>query len=255
MFLFNIILSIGTDSMRSDKFRSNIEGKFTVDVASGVLLPMLNSLCQRDSEHPSDYINSIYYDTANMKLLDQKVDSEYHKNKVRLRWYGMPDESTDTVSAYLEIKQKKGVQRFKVRKQFEVPTSFLMPGREVMGELTGFADHVSDLGFSPIGALFPMIVIRYHRHRFTEPESGARISLDSRIKYTRVNGIFFPETGPRTLRHSVLEVKSDTGEIPRGMMAIKNRINTRDSFSKYEECWNMYASTFYRRELTSSRYN
>ncbi len=241
--------------MRSDKFRSNIEGKYTVDVADQLLLSMLECLCRRDPKYPSDYVNSVYYDTANLALLDQKVDSEYHKNKLRLRWYGMPSGSTSTVSSYLEIKQKKGVQRFKARKRFEVPTNLLVPGRESFGELTAFADHVSELGWSPVGALFPMIVIRYHRHRFTEPVSGARISLDSRIKYTRVNGIFFPETGPRTLRHGVLEIKSDTGEIPPGMMAIKSRVNTRDSFSKYEECWSMYASTSYRRELTSSRYD
>ena len=241
--------------MRSDKSRSNIEGKYTVDVADNILLSSLESLCRRDVEYPSDYINSVYYDTPNLTLLDQKVDSEFHKNKLRLRWYGMPSDISSKVPAYLEIKQKKGVQRVKTRKEFEVPTNLLMPGKESLRQLAVFAKHVGDLGWTPAGALFPMIVIRYFRHRFTEPVSGARISLDSGIRYTRVNGIFFPETEPRTLRHGVLEIKSTTGEIPPGLMTLKSRVNTRDSFSKYEECWNMYASTTYRRELTSSRYD
>ena len=241
--------------MRSKTFRSNIEGKYTVDIADHLLLSMLDSLCRRDSEHPSDCINSVYYDTPNLTLLDQKVDSEFNKNKVRLRWYGMPSEPTATISAYLEIKQKKGVQRIKTRKRFDLPTNFLVPGKESLHELTAFADHVSDLGWPPVEALFPMIVIRYHRHRFTDPVSGARISLDSGIRYTRVNGVFFPETEPRTLRHGVLEIKSSSGEIQSSIMPIKSRVNTRDSFSKYEECWNMYANTTYRRDLTSSRYD
>ena len=100
-----------------------------------------------------------------------------------------------------------------------------------------------------------MIAIRYSRHRFTEPESGARISLDTNIQFTKVNNLFFPDLGPRTLRHSVLEIKSDTGELPASFDFIKSRINTRDSFSKYEECWNLYSDISYRRELTSSRYD
>jgi len=216
---------------------------------------MLNSLCQRDPAYPGDHINSVYYDTPTLALLSQKVESEYHKNKVRLRWYGMPDESVSAVPAYLEIKQKKGVQRIKTRKQFDVPTSLLMPGKERFSRLATYAKYVGDLGWTPVGALFPMIVVRYYRYRFTDQMTGARISLDSNIKYTSVNGIFFPEAEPRTLRHGVLEIKSETGEIPRSIIAIKSRINTRDSFSKYEECWQMYASTTYRRELTSSRYD
>lgn len=242
--------------MRLGKFRGSVEGKYTVDVGDHCLVQSaLESLCRRDPEYPRDHINSVYYDTVNLALLNQKVNSEYHKSKLRLRWYGTPTESCPTVSAYLEIKQKEGVQRSKVRKLFMVGADLLLPGRESLGELAGFADHASELGWSPVGAVFPMIVIRFLRHRFTEPVSGARISLDSRITYSRVNGVFFPETGPRTLRYGVLEIKSETGRIPPGLMAIKSRVNTRDSFSKYEECWNLYASTSYRRELTSSRYD
>ena len=158
-------------------------------------------------EHPSDYVNSVYYDTPNLALLDQKLNSEYQKNKLRLRWYGLPDASEKKVSAYLEIKQKMGVQRSKTRKRIDVPGDLLVPCREAFGELMAFAHEVCDLGWTPIGALFPMIVIRYHRQRFTEPVSNARISLDSAIRFTRVNGLFFPETPPRMLRHGVLEIK------------------------------------------------
>ena len=241
--------------MSSEKTRSNIEGKYTIDAGDRFVLSMLNSLCSRDPEYAGDYINSVYYDTPTLRLLSQKVESEYQKNKVRLRWYGLPDESISPVSAYLEIKQKKGVQRVKNRMKLKVPAAYLMPGRELFGDLTKYALHVADLGWTPMGPLFPMIVVRYYRHRFTEPMTGARISLDSGIRYTRINGVFFPETEPRTLRHCVLEVKSETGDIPPSLMAIKSRINTRDSFSKYEECWQMHASTTYRRELTSSRYD
>ena len=247
--------SVRSKLMRSRKFRSSREGKYTVDPANNVVLAMLERLCRRDKDHPSDFINSVYFDTPDLLLLGQKVDSDYHKNKLRLRWYGMPTMSAGSTPAYLEVKQKTGAQRSKTRKQLDVPVKLLMPGKESLNELSALADHVGDLGWFPSAALFPMIVIRYFRHRFTEPASGARIALDSRIQYTRVNSIFFPETPPRMLRHGVLEIKSDTGGIPPQLLPIKSRVNTRDSFSKYEECWNMYASSTYRRELTSSRYD
>ena len=234
---------------------SNIEAKYTVDAQQHLVLAMLQSLCGKDPEHPGDYINSVYFDTATLRLLDQKVDSEYHKNKVRLRWYGLPDADDPDVTAYLEIKQKQGVQRRKNRRSFDIPAQLIQPGREVFGELDFLTRHVAELGWTPPDALFPMIVIRYHRHRFTDPVTGARISLDTDIRYTRVNPVFFPDKEPRTLRHSVLEIKNPSGEFPASLMALRSRVNTRDSFSKYEECWQMYSSIAYRRDLTSSRYD
>ena len=94
-----------------------------------------------------------------------------------------------------------------------------------------------------------MIMIHYQRYRFCEPESSARVSLDSGITYTWVNRHFFSETGPRTLRHGVLEVKSATGDLPRSFFALRPFVNKRDSFSKYEECWQLHADPFYRREV------
>lgn len=240
--------------MGSGRASSNIEGKYTVDVSDTLVLSLLQSLCQQDPEYPSDYVNSLYYDTPDLALLGQKADSDFRKNKVRLRWYGNPTEVHGPVTAYLEIKQKDGVQRSKVRKRFEVDSELLLPGKESLQQLTGYVDSLSEMGWAHFGALFPMIVIRYHRHRFTDSVSGARIALDRGIGFTKVNSIFFPDHGPRTLNDGVLEIKSSTGEIPRGMMPVKNRINMRDSFSKYEECWNMYSDISYRRELTSLRH-
>ena len=241
--------------MPARETRSNIEGKYTVDLSDGFVRTILGRLCRADTQFPADYINSAYYDTPNLALLDQKVSSEFLKSKLRLRWYGRPEGKGLNVPAYLEFKKKEGAQRSKTRKKFEVRSDWLLPGRESFRDLARYSDFAAELTRTLPTAIFPMIVIRYFRHRFTDPATGARISLDSGISYTRVNGIFFPETGPRMLRHGVLEIKSETGEIPRTIMAIKSRVNTRDSFSKYAECWGLYSSTSYKRQLTSSRYD
>ena len=186
-------------------------------------------------------------------MLDEKANSEYHKTKFRLRWYGLPSANDGKIPAFFEIKQKIGIQRRKVRKAVDVSAIALQPGAEGWHEFEALAEQASELGWSPVDMLFPMIVVRYDRFRFVEPRSGAQIAVDTHIHFTGINPRFFPGSGPRVLRHGVLEIKSATGEIPRTLWAIKSRVNVRDSFSKYEECWKMYDTFSYRRGLLSSR--
>lgn len=237
-------------------FSSNIEGKYTVDLGNhDFVLAALRQLCRSDPEYPGDHINSAYFDTVDLDMLRQKLDSNYLKTKLRLRWYGSPSASETPVTAYLEIKGKEGVRRRKVRKKVSLAAAAVQPGKESFTDIQQFANSAYELDWIPNAAVFPMIVIRYYRHRFSEPLSGARISLDSEIQYSNVNPHFFPATGSRKLKHCVLEIKSDAGGMPPALASIKSRVNIRDSFSKYEECWSLYGNVAYRRELTSSRYD
>ena len=233
-----------------------IEGKYAVDIGEqNLVLSMLNSLCPGDSEHPCDHINSIYYDTVGLDMLDQKISSDYQKSKVRLRWYGRPSIGEQKVPAYMEIKRKDGTQRSKSRQRLELRGDILQPGKESFADVAAYVASAAEMGATPLGPLVPLIVVRYLRHRFQEPLTGSRISLDTGIMFSRVNGQYVPECAPRALNVGVLEIKSTTGDIPSVLKPLKSRVHTRDSFSKYEECWGLYCSTSYRRELTSSRYD
>jgi hypothetical protein len=232
--------------------RPDIEAKYTFAAAAADLIRAgLEAVCVRDPEHPTDVVNSIYYDTLDRTHLAEKVNSDYLKTKVRLRWYSPPEGTApdEAVTAFLEVKSKRGVVRRKHRVSVDVRFGALRRGEERFEELEETGRLAIECGYFPPGPIFPMIAIRYTRHRFFEPRTAARISLDSGIAYTGINDRFFVGTGPRTLSMGVLEVKSSTGNLPPSFLAIRHFLNRRDSFSKYEECWQLHADPLYRREF------
>ena len=48
---------------------------------------IVSALCQPDPVYPAATVFTIYYDTPDLTLLSEKLNSDYLKTKVRLRWY------------------------------------------------------------------------------------------------------------------------------------------------------------------------
>ena len=47
----------------------------------------LDSVCRRDPEFPAAVVWTIYYDTPAFASLGEKINSDYLKRKIRVRWY------------------------------------------------------------------------------------------------------------------------------------------------------------------------
>ncbi|MCZ6546135.1 MAG: VTC domain-containing protein [Chloroflexi bacterium] len=237
--------------MEQHALRPHLEAKYAYSAGDRhLLIASLAVHCVPDLRYPEGQVNSLYYDTPGRTLLAEKVNSDYIKTKVRLRWYGAVEAGRkQMIPAYVEIKSKEGTLRNKRRKRVDVSARLLVEGEESLGELQDFVRHAYELGCPVRGPLFPMIVIRYTRMRFIEPRSGARLSLDSDIRFSCVNQQFYPPVPALTLPGGVLEVKSRTGKLPEGLSVIRNLIRKKDSFSKYEECWQVHADPRYQREF------
>src|SRR5687768_4397655 len=91
------------------------ELKFTLP-ASRVHLARrrLESLCHRDPEFPAAVVWTIYYDTPALGSLGEKINSDYLKRKIRVRWYS-DLEGRVSGPAFVEAKLRLGTQRSKVR--------------------------------------------------------------------------------------------------------------------------------------------
>jgi hypothetical protein len=64
------------------------ELKFTMPAARAHLARRrLETLCRRDPEFPSAIVWTIYYDTPALVSLGEKLNSDYLKRKIRVRWY------------------------------------------------------------------------------------------------------------------------------------------------------------------------
>ena len=64
------------------------ELKFTLPAARAHLARRwLERCCRRDPEFPAAVVWTIYYDTPALLSLGEKINSDYLKRKIRVRWY------------------------------------------------------------------------------------------------------------------------------------------------------------------------
>ncbi len=216
------------------------EGKYSFRSGhASELLRFLRARLIPDPRFPEGTVSSVYFDTPRRDSLREKVGSDYRKEKLRLRWYGDPGPD-DPVTGFLEVKAKEGVRRRKTRMDYPLSGAWLQDGRERFDEFSKFAPRAAEVGSARSGPVFPMIVIRYRRARFLDPDATARISLDFDLRVTGVNRTFFPPRPILRLGRGVLEVKSESGRLPRAMWPVRSRVARRDAFSKYEAAWDAY---------------
>jgi hypothetical protein len=209
------------------------ELKFTMPAARAHLARRrLDTLCRRDSEFPAAIVWTIYYDTPALASLGEKINSDYLKRKIRVRWYSDLD-GRPSGPAFVEAKLRLGTQRSKVRArlpfsaeeiaQWDLQDPRLMTAPLLLRE-HGVLGHAS---------WQPMLLLRYRRDRFIEPLTRSRVSLDSDICGAAANARFSSAPNLSPLATAVLEVKGRSDELPaplRPLLALGMR---KASFSKF----------------------
>jgi hypothetical protein len=68
----------------------------------------LRARCRPDPDHPEGLISSVYYDSHDLRLLREKINSDFAKTKVRLRWYLDSGSGAIEGPAYLEKRKSSG---------------------------------------------------------------------------------------------------------------------------------------------------
>jgi len=204
----------------------------------------LGSRCQSDQKYQLNRINSIYFDTLNWAFANEKAASDFLKTKVRIRWYEPREPGADSekeernqFKCYLEVKRKIGSTREKAR----VPLTFAPEDlNDVLSSSSGSAairreitKLAPDLGTMD---LMPRILVRYLRHRYIDPVSGARIAYDSEISGTAMS-MTAAEHFTARLSQSVLEVKGKEKDLPVNLRSLNMPYLRRAAFSKYFECF------------------
>ena len=209
------------------------ELKFTVPAGRVHLARRrLESLCRRDPEFPSAIVWTIYYDTPALVSLGEKLNSDYLKRKIRVRWYSDLDGRV-TGPAFVEAKMRVGTRRSKARARLPCPAEEVASWELEDPRLLRIPLLLKDQGILGQDAWQPMMLIRYRRDRFIEPLSHSRVSLDADIAAASVNTRFVSAADLSPIATAVLEVKGAGDELPivlRPLLALgmHNR-----SFSKF----------------------
>ncbi len=201
-------------------------------------LAWLQHNCLKDGSYPEGRISSIYYDTPDLALYEEKASGDFVKVKCRLRWYD-PDVSMDpgACTAFMEIKRRCGEGRRKSRTRITLNRDWIEraplddPAFDAM-----LAPHALPLKEWLPPGLAAAVMVRYYRYRFVCPFSHARISLDTAIEAARANARLIPTPSSVMLEQVVVEIKGGTTDHIPWLYRLQGAGFMRRSFSKYGGC-------------------
>jgi hypothetical protein len=197
--------------------------------SAGPVEAWLGAVCRSERDRPPAWVTSVYFDSPGLHLLDEKVNSDYLKVKVRVRWYESLDGTTGE-PAFLEVKRRIGTRRDKQRSVVSLPGAALaqwaLEDPRWLSLVAG-ADPAAGPG------LRPSLKLRYVRTRFLCDGSGARVAADRRIEVVAVHRALAAVPVRAQVGQAVVEWKGLTADLPFHLRAITNFGARRQSFSKY----------------------
>lgn len=197
----------------------------------------LEKRCPRDPIFPENIIQSIYYDTYDWDFLREKINSDYIKTKVRLRWYSDLSCALNGEASFIEAKIKVGSKRNKYRVQTSYSGDRLSDMALEDARLKKIPSLLcSSSPFLVPTFLIPICEIRYCRMRFIEPITRSRICLDYDISVSRVNRRILSFPCVTKLNDGVFEFKGNVCNLPRELHQLTAFGCRKESFSKYFEC-------------------
>jgi hypothetical protein len=199
---------------------------------------LIRQICLADKEYPSEQINSLYFDTADLDQYERSSSGDFRKDKVRIRWYGCETTLSGIQTAFIELKSREGFSGMKQRLKLSVPADNLtldnlsrgiVPKSMLMATLARF-------GFFLTEPLQPIIKISYWRYRFCEIMTGQRVSLDCHIRSTMIIPGFGNGEKDLELPGAVIEIKGNIIELPKTLQQARILNIDWTRFSKYSAC-------------------
>lgn len=221
------------------------EIKYTIGNArQHQVIKWLQCRCHADTQFSAETVSSIYFDTWGWKSLYEKLNSDYLKTKIRLRWYSDIAYRHHHGISFAEVKFRIGTQRKKIR--IETPFLGEWIAKTALND-PAFLKVPSMLATHGVGRgenYFPVYQISYKRLRFREPVSGTTLCFDYDICAPRVNPFMLPNGRPCVLQTAVLELKGAVKQIPDFLRPVFGLGFRKSSFSKYSACFqNMVGHT------------
>lgn len=212
------------------------EIKFVVPPSSAqALRAWTASVCRRDTAFPLARVATVYFDTPGLTLLAEKIDSDYLKTKVRVRWYGAADGATSRLFA--EAKQRIGSRRVKTREALETPAATFAEVPLCDARWTGLLARLIAAVPTLPARLSPVLSLTYTRHRFVDVRTGARVSIDEDIRVVGVNAARLTGRVPVGLDPVVFEHKGRSVDLPSHLRPLMRFGARRHACSKYLLCY------------------
>lgn len=190
-----------------------------------------------NKEHRPYTIANIYFDTEDDYLIRHSIEKPKYKEKLRLRAYGIPNEST---KVYLEIKKKFNgiVNKRRTTLRLKEAYDFVRTGKAPLPKDYMNAQVVKEISyFLTCYDLSPKVYLAYDRIAYFEKGNpDLRISFDQNIRSRRYDiALEDGDYGEPLLEDGVylMEIKTSTAK-PLWLSNMLTELNIkRKSFSKY----------------------
>jgi hypothetical protein len=196
----------------------------------------LDCRCEADRSFAENTVCSIYFDTLQLRLLDENRNGDRFKTKVRIRWYEDPVTGLSDPVSMLEVKHRIGGRRSKWRSQSPFSSQWLSEAFLEDPTLLDVSTVATREAPIPPMQLVPYVLVKYHRRRYFEPLSGSRVSLDTEIRVSKVNSRRLPGPVASKFETNILEVKNSDGKLPSSLRFVTVLGCRKQSFSKYSAC-------------------
>lgn len=177
------------------------------------------------------HINNIYFDKPDLKAFTDNFEGNTHRQKVRIRWYGVTLANVE--DPVLEIKIKEG--ELGLKKSFPLPNFKIAKGfgaQELLA-LLAKADLPASIREELVG-LEPRLLNTYSRRYYRSFDQNFRFTVDQNLqfyKFSHQNNLFSYRLAD--YKNVILELKYDIAFAPLAAQ-ICNPLPTRmTKFSKY----------------------
>jgi hypothetical protein len=213
------------------------EIKFLVPAGrSASLRAWLASVSRPEPRYPPALVCTTYFDTPDLSLLGEKIDSDYLKTKVRVRWYASLAGDPDGSPVFAEVKYRVGTRRDKLRVRIDADPSVLDATPLHSPIWVGLVDRLRAQAPAVPSRLQPILSLRYARYRYLDIATAARLTVDENITVTALNRTRVVGRVPAQLPVAVFECKGAHDDLPRHLGAVVRLGARRGSCSKFLAC-------------------
>ena len=201
------------------------------------LKPLLRTLFSFDpnTDHNGEYnIESVYFDSPDVRCIREKEDGLEFRKKYRARCYN----SHQSTEIKFEIKYRNKFQIWKNSVKLNKQEYLNFLHHRVLPVQNDFTKEL--IHDAKTLCLRPVVIVRYTREVYVYPTSNVRITFDKYLSHSHFHTDIFQES-PHIFAHSkdklILEIKYNQFLPHLVERVFSNFLYKRDSISKYLLCY------------------
>jgi hypothetical protein len=182
-------------------------------------------------QYPNRIVNNVYFDTPGYSTYLNHASGAANREKIRVRWYGIPTEVIEKPIMERKIKfGQVGGKLFEPLASLKLDKNGPWP---IPGEALSNSKSYKDAMHWRLRSLIPVVALRYERNYFISGDNRFRVTVDSNLEFCGLNPQGIPNNRSILPPPIIIEIKY-APEFEKVAPDVTNNFPFRISrFSKY----------------------